>query len=356
MADDAPIAVDPNIYLNQSDDWQSETTSIGSSIYKGIIENGRRYQTLKNEYSYPSDEQQFEAYEATHLAALVADSGRPNPLFQAPLGPSAKNILDVGTGKGSWAIDVADMFPEITVRGVDLFPPPVTWMPPNCILEVDDILHEWTWREKFDLIHFRVIQCAFTPEETEHLLKQCYDNLEPGGWIEHLELHPNVYCDDDSIPKDNTLFTVGPTWDAAGDESGRPMNIIETMRESIEKAGFIDVHEINSKWPLGPWPKDKTMKELGLINLQHWLTGLEGYAMHLFTKYGKPVPWSKEEVQVYVAGIRKELTNPRHHPYQRARRVWARKPLPSEEAEKTVNIKKEGTAAEIPVQVKVEQD
>lgn len=98
------------------------------------------------------------------------------------------------------------------------------------------------------------------------------------------------------------------------------------------------------------------MKELGLINLQHWLTGLEGYAMHLFTKYGKPVPWSKEEVQVYVAGIRKELTNPRHHPYQRARRVWARKPLPSEEAEKTVNIKKEGTAAEIPVQVKVEQD
>jgi hypothetical protein len=135
------------------------------------------------------------------------------------------------------------------------------------------------------------------------------------------------------------------------------MNIIETMRESIEKAGFIDVHEINAKWPLGPWPKEKTMKELGLINLQHWLTGLEGYAMHLFTKYGKPVPWTSEEVQVYIAGIRKELLNPRHHPYQRARRIWARKPFPSEEAKnlKTVEIKKEETA-ERPVKVEVGQD
>jgi hypothetical protein len=34
------------------------------------------------------------------------------------------------------------MFPNAIVRGVDLFPPPVTWMPPNCIMEVDDVLQE----------------------------------------------------------------------------------------------------------------------------------------------------------------------------------------------------------------------
>ncbi|KAI2731740.1 hypothetical protein DTO012A8_10245 [Penicillium roqueforti] len=39
------IAVDPDVYLrpNYSDDWHSETTSIGSSIYHGLMENGRRY-------------------------------------------------------------------------------------------------------------------------------------------------------------------------------------------------------------------------------------------------------------------------------------------------------------------------
>ncbi|KAJ6029765.1 hypothetical protein N7460_004345 [Penicillium canescens] len=40
--------------------------------------------------------------------------------------------------------DVADRYPSATVRGVDIFPPPVSWMPPNCVFEVDDVLREWT--------------------------------------------------------------------------------------------------------------------------------------------------------------------------------------------------------------------
>ncbi|KAJ5683372.1 hypothetical protein N7462_006537 [Penicillium macrosclerotiorum] len=327
------ITIDPDVHLAQdeydSQDWMSETTSIGSSIYNGIFENGRRYQALKaDEYCFPADEQQLESYDAAHLAALIAEVGERNPLFRAPIVP--KRVLDIGTGKGSWAIDVADMFPETIVRGVDLFPPPVTWLPPNCILEVDDVLQEWTWREKFDLIHIRIAASAFTPTETEGLMKQCYDRLEPGGWIEQMEIHPTIYCDDGSVASDNVLFDVGPRFDAAANKSGKPMDLINTMRASIEKAGFIDVHEKSVKWPIGPWPRDKTLKDLGLVNLNHWLTGMEGYTMYLMTKFGEPAPWSTEEVQVYNAQIRKELVNPRQHVYQRAKRVWARKPLDSE--------------------------
>ncbi|KAJ5123987.1 uncharacterized protein N7515_007812 [Penicillium bovifimosum] len=61
------------------------------------------------------------------------------------VGDSPTHILDIGTGKGTWAIDVADMFLATTVRGVDLFPPPVNWVPPNCVLEVDYVLREWIW-------------------------------------------------------------------------------------------------------------------------------------------------------------------------------------------------------------------
>ncbi|KAJ9483816.1 hypothetical protein VN97_g9585 [Penicillium thymicola] len=49
------IEVDADVYLsaNYADDWQSETTSIGTSIYNGLMENGRRYQTLSDkEYLY----------------------------------------------------------------------------------------------------------------------------------------------------------------------------------------------------------------------------------------------------------------------------------------------------------------
>ncbi|KAJ5396797.1 hypothetical protein N7509_004910 [Penicillium cosmopolitanum] len=353
-ANEITIAVDPDVHLRQDEydprDWNSETTSIGSSIYRGIMENGRRYQSLKeDEYAFPADEQQFDTYDAVHLAAIVGDSAEENPLFHAPIEP--KNVLDIGTGKGSWAVDVADMFPEAWVRGVDLFPPPVTWLPPNCVLEVDDVTQDWTWSQKFDLIHLRILACAFTPEETADIMKKCYDNLQPGGWIEQFEIHPNVYCDDASIAEDNVLYDIGPRCDAAANKSGKRMDLVKTMRDSIAKAGFVDIHEKATKWPIGPWPREKSKKELGSINLHHWLTGIEGYTMFLMTKFGDPEPWTQEEVRVYNAQMRKALLNPHHHPYQRTRRVWARKPFPEEEKardekEKEKKEKKEKVEAE----------
>lgn len=167
---DFRITPDPKLHLPKSkecdpEDWKSETTSIASSLYKGFMENGRRYQTLRAaEYFSPSDEKQFETYEVGHLACLLMNGDAQNPLYLAPI-RSPKHVLDIGTGQGSWAIDVADMFPDAVVRGVDLFPPPVSWIPPNCIFEVDDVLQPWTWRDKFDLIHLRHGIGAFTPEE-----------------------------------------------------------------------------------------------------------------------------------------------------------------------------------------------
>jgi hypothetical protein len=60
------------------------------------------------------------------------------------------------------------------VRGVDLYPPPITWIPPNCILEVDDILEEWTWQQRFDLVHMRIMDGAFSHKETERLYQHCF--------------------------------------------------------------------------------------------------------------------------------------------------------------------------------------
>lgn len=65
--------------------------------------------------------------------------------------------------------------PAATIRGVDLYPPPVEWVPPNCLFELDDILEEWTWKEPFDLIHMRFMLGAFTPTEWDSVYKQCYE-------------------------------------------------------------------------------------------------------------------------------------------------------------------------------------
>lgn len=42
----------------------------------------------------------------SHLLALVLDSERENPLFRAPIEKDPKHILDIGTGKGNWAMYV----------------------------------------------------------------------------------------------------------------------------------------------------------------------------------------------------------------------------------------------------------
>jgi hypothetical protein len=90
------------------------------------------------------------------------------------------------------------------------------------------------------------------------------------------------------------------------------------MQERIRNAGFVDMREHSYKWPIGPWARDQKYKEAGIVNYQHWLSGMEGWCMWLLTKFGTPEPWTKEDVHVYVAKLRTELKNPHFHIYQRA--------------------------------------
>ena len=127
-----------------------------------------------------------------------------------------------------------------------------------------------------------------------------------------------LQSDDGSIQKESILEGWGPRLTQAADLSGRKLGIMRTMRQSMEKAGFTDFHTKYYKLPIGPWARDKRLKEAGAANYHHWIDGMEGYALWLLTKFGDPVPWSKEEVLVYVAQMRKAISNPRVHCYHKA--------------------------------------
>ena len=142
--------------------------------------------------------------------------------------------------------------------------------------------------------------------------------MRPGGWIEQLELAPEFLCDDDSFPEDAIARGWAKITIDAAAKSGRPIDLYHRCVDLIKNAGFEDVKVHDCKWPIGPWPRDKLLKEVGTVNLAHWSTGMEGYGMYLLTKFGEPVPWSQEEVLVYVAKLRSDLTNPKHHIYHRA--------------------------------------
>ncbi|KAG8906969.1 hypothetical protein FRB99_005611 [Tulasnella sp. 403] len=55
-------------------------------------------------------------------------------------GSPPPTVLDIGTGPGIWAIEMAKRFPYVQVVGVDLAPPnPNHEVPPNCRFECRDV-------------------------------------------------------------------------------------------------------------------------------------------------------------------------------------------------------------------------
>jgi tRNA G46 methylase TrmB len=99
----------------------------------------------------PNDERARDVQDFTHLMYLKTLNG----LSLAPLPLQLHNVLDVGTGTGTWALNFADQHPEASVVGVDISLMP-TWTAVNCKFEIDDLTRNWTWeRGFFEFIHFR---------------------------------------------------------------------------------------------------------------------------------------------------------------------------------------------------------
>jgi len=54
------------------------------------------------------------------------------------------------------------------------------------------------------------------------------------------------------------------------------------------------------------------MKEVGIWNLHQLLQGLDAFSFRLLIEV---LGWTKEEVIVFLAGVRKDLKNPNVHGY-----------------------------------------
>ncbi|KAL7626895.1 hypothetical protein AAE478_003669 [Parahypoxylon ruwenzoriense] len=148
--------------------------------------------------------------------------------------------------------------------------------------------------------------------------------LKPGGFVEQVELSGQAMSDDGSLTQDSALVRWWDLFKAISEKTGKTFAASEVARESITDAGFTNVHKDKFKVPIGPWPKDKTFKEGGVWNGFFLMDGLEGFALRGVTTTLK---WSFEGVQVYPAGLRKELKNLAIHSYLYLSlrfRLWAK--------------------------------
>ncbi|KAM6523137.1 hypothetical protein FSOLCH5_003756 [Fusarium solani] len=65
---------------------------------------------------------------------------------------------------------------------------------------------------------------------------------------------------------------------------GKPINSAPTWKQKMEDAGFEDVQQEILKIPIGGWPKDPSLKELGKYQLVQQIQGAESYMPAVFSR------------------------------------------------------------------------
>ncbi|KAH9217292.1 S-adenosyl-L-methionine-dependent methyltransferase [Leptodontidium sp. 2 PMI_412] len=286
--------------------YHTTSTSVRSSVFQFVQENGRTYHAYREgKYYLPNDEMEQDRLDLQHHLFLLTLSGE---LYNAPIKDipgGLHNVLDIATGTGIWAIEFAHQFPSANVIGTDLSPIQPDFAPPNCHFEVDDAEDPWLFPYQFDYIHGRALATCFK----SHLpvFRSAFAYTKPGGYFELQDCIVPFRCIDD----------IGKDWTR-----------VKRYREMMVEAGFEDVVERKYEWPVGTWARGERMKVLGLWYREDLLAGLQGFTVAVLTR---ALGMGREEVEVLLVGVREDIRSNKIHIYIPVRVVHGRKPLEIEQ-------------------------
>ncbi|KAF9763584.1 hypothetical protein IL306_003059 [Fusarium sp. DS 682] len=288
----------------QAEDWD-DSASLTDSVQTFPEEFGRTYHAYRagcekpQFYSYPSQLHQLTT--DMHAAYLFPNDNpeqerleimgecykllMKGKLYLAPLSAKKppRNILDVATGIGDWAIQMGDLFPGATVIGTDLSPIQPKDVPPNVYFYVEDSSDEWMFNNKFDYIHTRSTAGCWSNFETQ-VAEQAFKALEPGGWFESQETDCTPLCDDDTFDPNGPVATWCNELITAADKLQRPAIIGAKLKEIYERVGFVDIHQRMYKMPINGWAKDHRLKQVGWMWADNLIDGLSGFSYQLLHK------------------------------------------------------------------------
>ncbi|EFX00489.1 umta methyltransferase family protein [Grosmannia clavigera kw1407] len=269
-----------------------------------------------------------------HIYRLVLNG----ELHLAPIGEHPQRVLDLGTGTGIWSMDFADQYPSAEVIGTDLSPIQPRWTPPNCTFEVDDFEEEWVYRRKFDYIHARELGGCIG--DANQLFRRAFENLTSGGHFEIQTVYAKFlsYDGTDKQAKDAQFWMENIC--AGARKFGKPLDSTPEWLEKIKAAGFIDVQQdirivcekflftdptvlIRLKIPIGAWPKDAHLKEIGRYQIVQEKKVIDSYTPGIFCNI---LGWTQDEIAVLIAKVKKDLETPENHLYLPVYFIWGKKP------------------------------
>ncbi|TPX19002.1 uncharacterized protein E0L32_011319 [Thyridium curvatum] len=318
LLDSQMLEVDDRLW-----DGDSAVGGLTNVLYEHIQENGRTYHRYKEgKYPLPNDELEQDRLDFQHkLYRLSLD----NRLYAAPIGDNPRNVLDVATGTGIWAIEFAQEHPGSHVVGTDLSPiQPTCSAPSNVTFEICDAEDEWSFPQKFDFVHMRAVVTCF--RDPKAVFAQARDALQPGGYLQLRDpIMPFKFHT--PPPEDCALVRWNGLLREATARIGRRWDNAQHYARWLRELGFVDVREHEEAIPLSPWAKSRRLKYLSLWLQHDMVSGLEGMSMALFTRV---LGWEGAKVKEFVEEVKKDICNPSIHAYGAGVLVWGRKPLEGE--------------------------
>lgn len=142
-------------------------------------------------YNLPRDLEEMNRLDFQHYLFRSALKGN----FAAPIA-QARSILDVGTGTGRWAREMAQLLPQAVVVGLDINEPPADTasttspepIPTNYRFQPGNVLEGLPFPEQsFDYVHMRLLVSAIPHDRWPRVVQELARVTTPGGWVESVE-------------------------------------------------------------------------------------------------------------------------------------------------------------------------
>ncbi|KAF8746146.1 hypothetical protein AX14_000191 [Amanita brunnescens Koide BX004] len=241
--------------------------------------HGRSLNALNTTYMLPVDEDEIKRSELHHRMLQFVFQGKNyvGPVKRTLQFGERRRVLDLGTGAGHWAIDMADEFPSADVIGIDLAPIQPRSVPPNCTFELCDLNQSNIPypSEYFDMVHARSMHTGV--RDYPRLLREVARVLRPGGLVLLIEsdLIPVVAVDGQAValPRDETnlngWFTLWRVYRECLRRQEIDISLPQRLSELLTASqAFENIVTHSGHIPVGFWPKDEHQLTVGQLQ---WL-------------------------------------------------------------------------------------
>lgn len=204
----------------------------------------RRY--LENaEYPLPKDQGELQRLDYQHYALHLTLGNH----YLTPLPPKVRTIVDVGTGTGVWSCDMAKLFPDTLVLGLDRDTALFHQAPPeNCLLRAGNILTGLPLPDQFaEFTHQRFLVLAIPDEQWPGAIRELVRVTRVGGWIEIVETDARVQA---AGPATEQAFA----WiDAVRQARGLYGEPVLHLGEFLAQEGLEEIETQEIKVKVGAW-------------------------------------------------------------------------------------------------------